>query len=385
MRRSPHQGASPLSPWMPVKGSTVGSETAEPDPKRTALLAAALIRHLPGKTTAAEAQVSWNVLIAGYLYLGGLGAGAFIVTVFSEWMGLTLTPTHVDGASAWSWDWSKILVLWGPFATALGASLLVFHLGRNWRRAATACLNLRTAWMARGFIILAAFILVGGSIALITATAPAWAEHSGRLWRPIQGVGVALAFGTAVYTGILLRSIKFIPAWNSAFLPWLFLASALSTGAMALALGATACGSLLYKSATTRPLTHHLELVELGLLIGEAILLALYVHGLRHGTKVTAMSARIWLSGPRKLGFWLGVVGLALAVPFALGLVNLRVHSPIVETAAAGCVLVGGFALRSGVLGIGVKDTPPLCGLAEWIARSPTLTTSGRMLTKAPE
>ena len=72
-------------------------------------------------------------LIAGYLYLAGLGAGAFVAATAAGWLGLGLADEYVV-AFGWSTDVSGLFILWGPFAAALGASLLVFHLGKNWWR-----------------------------------------------------------------------------------------------------------------------------------------------------------------------------------------------------------------------------------------------------------
>jgi polysulfide reductase chain C len=332
-----------------------------------------LVSRISAEPRVAEPQDSWELAIAGYLYLGGLGAGAFIMAIVAGWLGLGLTPAYVHPIGDWAWDWSKALVLWGPFLTALGASLLVFHLGKNWFLGFTACFNPRTSWLARGFIILATFIVVGCAVALVSVFAPHWPARLGILWTALEALGVLFALGTAIYTGILLQSMRFIPAWNSPFLPFLFLASALSTGAMGVIMGA-----MIYRFAAADPRSAHqlaraLEVIEPVLIVVEASLLVLYLRRLRKGKPEGQLSAQMWLSGRWRLGFWGGIVGLALALPFLLDAVNLGLRSDGLAMAASSSVLIGGFLLRCGVLAIGVKETPPLYKLSKWRVAHPAV------------
>ena len=318
-------------------------------------------------------QISWEASIAGYLYLGGLGAGAYVVAVVAGWLGLTLAPARITVIGGWVWDWPRALVLWGPFATALGASLLIFHLGRNWSHFYAACKNPRTSWLARGFLILGGFILVGGVVAAVAVFLPSWPDRHLGLWRGLEAVGVVLAFGTAIYTGLLLRSIKYIPAWNAPFIPFLFLASALSTGAMGVLMGAMVHRLLVADAASAHGLARGVEAIEPLLIAIEATLLVLYVRYLKKGKPEGLVSARLWLSGSWRYGFWGGIVGLSLALPFALELVNLGLRSDLLAVIASASVLSGGFVLRMGVLGIGVKETPPLYKFALWRAQHPAV------------
>jgi polysulfide reductase chain C len=336
-----------------------------------AQLSPALLARAVGPPRDAEQQQAWELLIAGYLYLGGLGAGAFFVATVAAWLGLEVGPAFVTVIDGRPWDWSKLLVLWGPAATALGASLLVFHLGRNWWRFWSAGFNPRTSWMARGFSILLAFIVLGALVAAVAVVEPAWPDRAPVLWRGLEAVAAASALGTAVYTGILLQSMQPIPAWRPAVLPLLFLVSALSTGSMGVALGAVVYGSVVVNGASGADLVRGIDSVEPFLIAAEAALLAVYVRRLRLGVPAARLSAEAWLSGRWRAGFWGGIVGLALLLPFVLVLVNAGLDSTAVTVAAALSVLLGGFLLRCGVLAIGVPEAPPLDKLARWRARRP--------------
>jgi len=320
---------------------------------------------LTGRPRATEPQRAWDLLIAGYLYLGGLGAGAFAVATVASWLGLGLGPSTVTLPGGLTADWAALFLFWGPFATALGAALLVFHLGRNRLRFWSAGFNPRTSWMARGFSILLAFIVLGGIAALVSVFLPAEPERAPVLWYALEAVAVVAALGTAVYTGILLRSMAFIPAWRSAALPWLFLASALSTGSMGLVLGGVAYGLVSGDGTAAAELTRGLAVVEPFVIAVEAALLAAYVTGLRRGKPAGRLSAGLWLSGRWRLGFWGGIVGLALVLPVVLVPAELVVGSWILAATAALSVLAGGFVLRCGVLAIGITEAPPLYRLAQ--------------------
>jgi formate-dependent nitrite reductase membrane component NrfD len=333
---------------------------------------------------ATQPQDSWGWEIAGYLYLGGLGAGAFIVAVLLDWIGAGSPASLLDLAGGTSWSWAAIFVYWGPAITAFGASLLVFHLGRNWFLFFTACLNPRSSWLARGFIILTVFIVVGLATGIIAVFFPVWAGSSPAVWHAIQAVGLAFACGTALYTGILLRSMKYIPAWNAVLLPALFFVSALSTGAMGVTLGALLAGSIAGDASLAHSAIRAIEIADPAILIAEAVLLTLYVRHLAKGKPEARLSAGMLLSGTWRRAFWVGVVGAALALPLLLssvsailrlaGVTSFRLSGAEFEVAsvlivvAAVAVLCGGLLLRLGVLAIGIKERPPLYGMSMWRA-----------------
>jgi formate-dependent nitrite reductase membrane component NrfD len=332
---------------------------------------------------ATEPQGSWGWEIASYLYLGGLGAGAFIVAVLLDWIGLPL-PAALTAVGGRDWNWAAILFYWGPVITALGASLLIFHLGRNWFLFFTACFNPRSSWLARGFLILATFIVVGCVAAVIAVFFPEWPGAHPAVWRAIQVGGLLFACGTAVYTGILLRSMTYIPAWNVVLLPILFFASALSTGAMGVALGTLLFRLISGDAALAQSMIRRIETAEPAVLLAEGVLLVLYVRHLAKGKPEARLSAAMLLSGSWRRAFWVGVVGGALVLPLLLSVlsailqmvdvtsfrlfgVEFEVASALVLVAAV-AVLFGGFLLRLSVLGVGIKERPPLYGMSMWRA-----------------
>ncbi len=314
----------------------------------------------------AEAQESWGVEIAGYLYLAGLGAGAFIVAVVLDWLGLALAPAYVSPLGDWIWDWSKVLVLWGPVIAAVGASLNILHLGRNRSLFFTACLNPRSSWLARGFIVLFSFVTIGCAVAAAAVLFPHIRADTIVIWRTVEAIGVACALGTAIYTGILIKSKEFIPAWHSPIVPFLFVASALSTGSMGVVVGSTIYRFLAADLASAYEIVHTVNIFVLVVLVAESALLALYLRALAKGKPEGILSARMLLSGSWRYPFWIGIVAAGRVLPFVLVLANIWIGSDVIAILAALSVLAGGFVLRLVILGVGVEEAPPLYRKSEW-------------------
>ncbi len=173
------------------------------------------IRHL-------KPQKEWGWQVAVYLFLAGIGAGSLAFGILMDWLGYAPHPL-------------RPMLLWGPILVAIGALFLVLKLGIK-RRFLNTILNPKTSWLSRGFYILSMCIVVGALILGITllpflgVSISDWSS----LILVLEIIGFILALATAVYTGILIQSVKYVPFWNTYFLPALFTVSALSTGAMAI-------------------------------------------------------------------------------------------------------------------------------------------------------
>lgn len=321
-------------------------------------------------------QREWGLIIAAYLYLGGLGAGSFLLAVVLDWAGLRL-PALTAAWSGSGVDWAAIWTLWGPLVVAAGAALLVVHLGRNWPLFFTACLNPKGSWLARGFLILAAFIVVGVACQALAVLTPAWVAEGGLVWRVLQAVATTLAFATAAYTGLLLRSMKYIPAWRTLLLPLLFVVSALSCGAMGLLLTVMVHGLLAGVADLNEATLHVLGDMELVLLPVEALVLAAYVAVLRRGRPEAVLSADRLLRGEQRVSFWVFVVMVGLLLPLGLEIAYAFLPgAPALPALGAVGVLTGGFVLRELVLAVGIKEEAPLARVSDWRAGDATLTRS---------
>lgn len=314
----------------------------------------------------------WSWPIALYLFLAGMGAGGFLVGVGARAAGLGADPV-VRSVAGVGLDLSGLALFWGPLAVAIAAPFLIVDLGRK-TRFFRAGLNARVSWMARGFYILASFILAGGAVCGIAVLAPEWPGAHPGPWRLLVGLGALLALGTAAYTGVLLRSLKFVPVWHSYLLPLLFVTSALSTGSMGLILASLGVASLGGAASSAGEVAHSLAPVEQGFILLEGVALASYLLSVGRGAAGGGESVRMLVRGRLRFLFWGGVVGMGLVFPVVLELLYRRLPElPVLLWAAGLLLLGGGFLLRMGLLTAAAKAEFPLQRLLQARAHGRTL------------
>jgi polysulfide reductase chain C len=314
------------------------------------------VRHL-------RPQEEWKGIIAIYLYLAGMGAGCFIIGILIHWLGVTLNPPFVPSINIFGYrlDLTKIPIFWGPIMVSIGAPFLILDLGIK-RRFMYSCLNPRTSWVARGFLILSTFI-VFGLVLLTKAVLPfEWLSAESTLWHIPEVIAFVFAFGTAIYTGILLKATKSIPLWNTYLLPLLFLVSALSTGTIAIVLSTLGTGLLSHDAGALKFLIGGKQI----LVVIEGIVLYLYLYRGYRATEQGKDSVRLLLFGEKKLIFWGGIVLLGFIFPVILENIASFFHGNVVLIFVSGLILLcGGFFLRLGVLSAGIKEQIPTQRLIE--------------------
>jgi formate-dependent nitrite reductase membrane component NrfD len=283
-----------------------------------------------------KAQTKWRWIIAGYLFLAGLGAGAYITGVVCDFIG-----------GEWA-ALSKIGVALGFPCVAVGCGLLILDLGKplNFWRAAICP---QTSWMARGTIIISTFMVLA-AIHLAFWIWPFGGLGPGA--RAVIGIlGSVFAFCTMVYTGILLGAARPIAFWSTALVPVLFFVSAASTGIMAVILVASLQGIPHAGPITT------LARIDILLLILEIFIVGMYLQA-THRVPESRASARRVLSGPVAPLFWFGFALLGLVIPLALELIGaFGAHGTPVGTLALLASIsgiIGGLILRQVVLAGGI-------------------------------
>ncbi len=314
------------------------------------------IRHL-------RPQKEWKEIIAVYLYLAGMGAGSFVIGTLISWTGARLEPPFLSFIPLFGYtlNLSEVPIFWGPILVAIGAPFLILDLGIKWRFM-YACLNPRTSWVARGFIILSIFI-VFGFILLAKSILPfEWLHANSPLWRIPEGMALFFAFATAIYTGVLLKATKSVPLWNTNLLPILFLVSALSTGSMSVILSTLGTGFFSHDAGPLKVLMGG----EQVLVVIEGIVLYLFLSRRYRAAEQGKDSVRLLLFGEMKMIFWGGVVLLGFIFPVVLENIASFFPGNFVLIFAAGIFLLcGGFFLRLGILHAGIKDQIPMHRLME--------------------
>lgn len=294
----------------------------------------------------------WGWLVAIYLFLGGMGAGAFLIAAVIELSGKRYEqeycPTTLVGAG-----------ISGPLIV-IGTVLLIFDLGAGLREP-WRIINMFTNWssvMTWGIWILSFFI----PIALVYGVLEVMHVYPGilewlRKWlrflpetlpyraikRIVCSIGILLALGTALYTGVLLSVVQAVPLWATPILPVLFLISAVSTG-MALSLDLSATVMV--------PDTAHrfkrLPLVHITLIGLEIIVMAVFFYISFQKGGEAAESVQLILTGSGSLIFWIVVAGLGLVFPFVLNVYALLrgSHGYVVGILAGAAIVVAGLFVR---------------------------------------
>jgi protein NrfD len=278
----------------------------------------------------------WAWQIPVYLFLGGLVAGMMAISgwfLFSDRRRPSRSVTY-------------LLPSLGIALLSLGMLALFLDLEHKlyvWRLYTTFQWRSPMSWGA--WILVAVYPALGAALLLhppawLTARAPAVAVLSQRLLandafvRGIAAANMVLGGLLGLYTGVLLSALGARPVWNSAVLGPLFLASGLSSAA-----------ALVHLVARERAESEFLARADNRFLQSELVLLALWLIGLASSTRVHQAAAALFLGGPYTALFWVGVVGLGIAVPLFVQTlaVGHRVrHTPVAPL----FVLAGGLLLR---------------------------------------
>jgi len=287
-----------------------------------------------------KAQSKWSWEVAAYLFLAGLGGGAYVAGVTGDFLG-----------AGWEVP-SKVGVFLGFPSVFIGCMFLIADLGspKNFWRAA---MRPGTSWIARGTIIITIFMILD-------------AIHIGFWVWPFPGVlanvdgarhflgilGIIFAFATMIYTGILLGAARPIAFWSTAMLPLLFLVSALSTGVMAVVLVSSILGA-----AHEGPIAG-LTRLDVMLIILEIFVVGFYLQA-THRVPESRASALLVMTGAVAPMFWLGFAFLGLLLPLVLELIGAfaltGAGAGIAAVIAAISGIVGGLILRQVVLLGGIQ------------------------------
>lgn len=292
-----------------------------------------------------SAQNVWRIKIALYLFLAGMGAGAYTLGVAFD----LLLGEEAVGIS-------KAGVLLGSPLVFIGMLFLILDLG-NKKNAFRAYVKPQTSWIARGTYIISIFMILGA----IHIGGFIWPfnflEQSSTLRLTLGLINSIFAFGTMIYTGLLLGAVKPIPLWTTPLLPTLFLFSALSTGAMA-----TVISTAFFP--VTEEILYLIARYDLLLMLFEAALIAFYIY-VSHQTQASRYAALVILKGWLSPLFWIGIVLLGILIPlfaesaFLLGQVSHELVSALLISG-----IVGGYALRHVVVSAGIKIPIQALGIA---------------------
>jgi formate-dependent nitrite reductase membrane component NrfD len=276
----------------------------------------------------------WGWPVAVYLFLGGLAAG---LAIFASWAYLAGRRREFHPATRWATVLAPLIIL-------VGLIVLWLDLGSKWTPFwLYLTFRIRSPMSWGAWILLA--ILLTSSLAAVPALrfsrlpsrlrlVGRWA---GRRIRLLAWLNLVLGAALGLYTGVLLGTMVARPALNSPILPLLFLASGLSAAAAVLLL-----------LAPGRPTHRFLHRSETAIATIELTLVGLYLIGLATSTAAGQAAAASLVAGTFAWVFWPLAVAGGMAIPLAVGIIEMRARhmAPALTRFTALLVLIGGLALR---------------------------------------
>lgn len=303
-----------------------------------------------------ELQTTWSWQPAIYLFLGGLGAGAFLTVSVLRLVKPGKFEKTVTG---------------GVWTAAIALAIGLFALVSEVEKPFQAMILFKSfvngsSWMTVGaWLLLVTFIVFVLSALFTTDKIADWlgkvckplGKARGGINKALAVIGIPCSLAVAVYTGVLLGAAPAIPLWNTWLLPALFTVSALDTGVAAVAIFA----AVFDKDEGIEAVRTKLELAVVCLVALEAVVLTAFVLAMQGAGADEARSIGLLTEGVLSTQFWLLVVAVGLAVPFLVALVQVVApkkkngHLPLaIPVGGAVCALVGGFSLRFLILAAGV-------------------------------
>lgn len=309
-----------------------------------------------------------SALVVTYLFLGGAGAGAcFVLAALglfvpkgdvcaadTRFLRTARFLPHRPSASFFIVGYTAALL-----ALTIGSVCLVADLGRADRIAFLFVSPVFTLLNAGTWSIACCLVLIGFMLA-------AWGSVlrcSVAFVKILQAALLGVSLFVMVYTGMLLSSLAAVPLWHSAWVPVLFVLSALSCGIALVIAAEQVTGRASSFCGVMRSLVRF-DAVVIVLETAALVALVALVFADAQGVTATqtlaaqATSLDVLLNGRFSWVFWAVFVAVGLFVPFCAEVAALtRVSGlmrPVPSFCVSACVLSGGFALRACIVWAGV-------------------------------
>lgn len=296
-----------------------------------------------------QLQRDWGWLVAIYLFLGGVGAGAYTIAAINGFLGKSAELSTTVGLAI------------GFPALLVGSLFLLADLGTP-KNAVLAGMRPGSSWIARGFWIISVFMVLALLHSALHLFTDLGNSAGGRAaLAALALAGVVFAVATMAYTGILLGASKGIPFWRSGVVPVIFVISALVTGHFTIMIG-----MIVFGDGATVPAALRIMAAEAAALVALEVLAILFFLQAAYRDPDTRESGERIL---RNRLFLVGYFVLGLGAPLVLMLVVLAAApgagmGPVLALAAVGAVLglAGGLILRQAVLVSGALPTLNMAG-----------------------
>ncbi len=271
----------------------------------------------------------WDWIIAVYLFLAGMSAGAVMIALYLKRKVIEDDPADNGILKAMAWL--------APFGIISGLTILIFHLTKPLSFWKIMVFYNPNSVMSMGVILFQVYMIVlfiwigtlfrNQIIGFCEGKLPeklldftdGFLLKSGKFSNAIELFLGLLAITLAAYTGFLLSALKTYPMLNNPVLPILFLFSSLSSGAAACLM----FGVLVFKEPATSPGVCWIHRFERPVVMFELFVLVTFFSGLIFSggqNEVAAWNAiggGFWSSW-----FWYGVVLMGMILPLTLNAVT---------------------------------------------------------------
>lgn len=316
-------------------------------------------------TTFADAfyfdSLVWDWIIAVYLFLAGMSAGAVMISIYLKRKVIEGHPS-LNGII-------KATAILAPFGIIAGLTILIFHLTKPLSFWKIMIFYNPTSVMSMGVLLFQVYMIVLFAWIAVIFKHDLMKLLNGRL--PIVGKVVDLierfenslelflgflAVVLAAYTGFLLSALQTFPLLNNPILPILFLFSSLSSGAAACLL----FGVVAFKESAHSASVKWIHKFERPVVMFELFVLVAFFTGLYFGGGQSQAAAMAAIGGGFwATWFWYGVIGAGMLVPLGLNAVSSQgvKHNKAFIMLVTTLSLVGVLMLRTFILYAGQMTT----------------------------
>ncbi len=301
----------------------------------------------------------WDWIIAIYLFLAGMSAGAVMIAIYLKRNVIEGDPANNGIMKAMAWL--------APFGIIAGLVILIFHLTKPLEFWKIMIYYNPSSVMSMGVILFQVYMLVlfiwigilfrhqiinfceGKLPGKLLDFVDDFLIKSGKFTNAIELFLGFLAVVLAAYTGFLLSALKTYPMLNNPVLPILFLFSSLSSGAAASLL----FGILVFKESAHSASVSWVHGFERPVVLFELFVLVTFFTGLifsggqNEAAAWNAIGGGFWSHW-----FWVGVVLIGMVLPLTLNAVAPKAvkHSGSFVFVVTMLSLVGVLMLRTFIL-----------------------------------
>jgi formate-dependent nitrite reductase membrane component NrfD len=264
-------------------------------------------------------QLEWAGLIAFAFFFGKVGAGLFMISVYTN---------------------SRLGMLIGLLIVLVGkGGAHLLYLGQPWRcwRGMT---RPGSSWVSRGLWAMTFMTLFAG----IALALPAGSS----LFMPVAIIAALFAFIVAIYDGFLLTSSNAIPIWNTALMPVMCMFYSF-LGGTTMTLFLTHFGFI---KLTISPSL--LENIEIALLAVNLIIVVLYLLTNANAGAAGKQSLELLIKGPYAIPFFALALGIGLVFTLVMSLFAGSEAGPGIVAAVTLADLVGHYFIFFLLLKIGI-------------------------------